>query len=128
MQPNQLTAPNSLIAPHVMVPKGWGHEEWVCNFVKYCGKFLVFKPLKKCSMHYHVIKDEVLYCDSGQIDVVHYWNDGDEAATTKLKPGMSFHVKPGLRHQMIAGSDGARIIEFSTHHEDSDSIRIIKGD
>ena len=41
---------------------------------------------------------------------------------------MSFHIPTGLRHQMIAGENGAKIIEFSTHHEDSDSIRLEKGD
>lgn len=117
-----------LTAPHVVVPKGWGHEEWICNFEKYCGKILVFNSLKRCSMHYHVIKDEVLYCDNGEIEILYYWNDGDANKSIKLLPGMSFHVRPGLRHQMIAGGNGARIIEFSTHHEDSDSVRVIKGD
>jgi len=113
--------------PHIYVSKGWGHEEWICNFDKYCGKILVINPNKKCSVHFHIIKDEVLYCDVGSFNIIYYWDDGDES-NAYITKGMSFHVPPGLKHQMIAGSDGARIIEFSTHHEDSDSIRIVAGD
>jgi quercetin dioxygenase-like cupin family protein len=53
---------------------------------------------------------------------------GEELKSIILKAGMSFHIPTGLRHQMIAGENGAKIIEFSTHHEDSDSIRLEKGD
>ena len=27
-----------------LVPKEWGHEEWIVNNALYCGKKLVFKP------------------------------------------------------------------------------------
>lgn len=118
----------STIDPHVFVPKGWGYEIWIWNSEKYCGKILVFNPGKKCSVHYHMVKDEVLYVDKGMVQLLYYWNDGDEPTEMVLSEGMSFHISPGLRHQMIAGSQGAKIIEFSTHHMDSDSFRIVKGD
>jgi quercetin dioxygenase-like cupin family protein len=41
-------------------------------------------------------------------------------------PGEAFHVPPGLRHQMVALEDST-FMEFSTHHLDSDSIRISPG-
>lgn len=118
---------NTLFTPHTFVQKGWGHEQWICNNEKYCGKILVFEPNKKCSIHYHVIKDEVLFVDSGSIEMLYGWS-GEELKSIILTKNMSFRVPTGLRHQMIAGLEGARIIEFSTHHEDSDSIRIVKGD
>lgn len=120
---------NTNISPHIIVPKGWGHEVWICNNEKYCGKFLVFEPNKKCSIHFHEIKDEVLYVDQGKITLLYSWTSKKEDfKKIILTEGMSFHIPTGLMHQMIAGNKGARIIEFSTHHEDSDSIRIEKGD
>lgn len=116
-----------LLCPNVIVPKGWGHEQWICNNEKYCGKILVFNPNKKCSIHYHKIKDEVLFLDYGTINIWYGWKE-EELSVISLSQGMSFHIPTGLIHQMIAGPDGARIFEFSTHHEDSDSIRITKGD
>lgn len=112
----------------VFVEKGWGYEDWIYNGDDYCGKILFFNKGKKCSFHFHAIKDEVLFVHSGQI-VMKYseYDDLENAEFVVMKPGMAFHITPGLRHQMIAEEDTI-IYEFSTHHEDSDSYRIIKGD
>jgi quercetin dioxygenase-like cupin family protein len=110
------------------VPKGWGYEQWIVNKPEYCGKLLSFVKGKKCSWHYHKIKDEVLFVHSGKIEVLYSDND-DLSAAEKifLEPGQAFHVYPGLRHRMIAHKD-TTIYEFSTQHFDEDSIRIEKGD
>jgi len=112
--------------------KGWGHELWICNSEKYCGKLLFFKKGKKCSYHYHKLKDEVFYLQSGKIIV--RWNiDSDEFKGDEpyhrliLRPGNTFHVKPGMRHQMEALED-SELFEFSTQHFEEDSYRVIKGD
>lgn len=118
---------NYTLHPNIIVEKGWGHEQWICNNEKYCGKILFFNPKKKCSIHYHVVKDEVLFVLENDIEMLYGWS-GEQFKSIILKEGMSFHVPTGLRHRMIAGENGAKIIEFSTHHEDSDSIRIEKGD
>jgi oxalate decarboxylase/phosphoglucose isomerase-like protein (cupin superfamily) len=112
----------------VIVPKGWGEEEWIVNNNKYCGKILRFKKGKKCSLHYHEIKDEVFLCTKGAIQLTYHWTDPGEAETIVLVPGDSFHVPEGLRHQMKGLCEENELIEFSTHHEDSDSYRIEKGD
>jgi quercetin dioxygenase-like cupin family protein len=44
-----------------------------------------------------------------------------------MTPGDSFHIYPGLRHQMIAFED-SELFEFSTQHFEEDSFRIIRGD
>lgn len=112
----------------VFVEKGWGYEDWIYNGDLYCGKTLSFNAGKKCSFHYHKIKDEVLFLHSGAILMKYSETDDfDSAESVLMLPGMAFHVTPGLRHQMIAQEDSL-IYEFSTHHEDSDSYRIIKGD
>tara|TARA_B100000287_G_scaffold5037_2_gene4933 strand:+ start:11084 stop:11449 length:366 start_codon:yes stop_codon:yes gene_type:complete len=110
------------------VPKGWGFEKWFHNSEKYCGKLLYFVKGKKCSWHYHKLKDEVFYVQSGKIKV--YYGDHDDidkANVTILYPGDNFHVYVGLRHRMEAIED-TELFEFSTQHFDSDSHRIEKGD
>ena len=40
------------------VEKGWGHEMIFATNEKYCGKILYIVKDRKCSWHYHKIKDE----------------------------------------------------------------------
>ena len=110
------------------VPKGWGFEKWIVNCDEYCGKLLYFVKGKMCSWHYHKLKDEVFYIQSGKILVK--YSDEDELENAKevvLGRGDNFHVYRGLRHRMIALED-TELFEFSTQHFDSDSHRIEKGD
>ena len=100
------------------VDKGWGWERWIVNKEEYCGKL----------WHYHVLKDEVFYLQSGKMLIK--YSDEDDMSTAKelvLNPGENFHVYRGLRHRMIAIED-SELFEFSTEHFDSDSYRIEKGD
>ena len=110
------------------VPKGWGFEKWIVNNEEYCGKLLYFAKGKRCSWHYHKLKDEVFYVQSGKIKV--FYGEGDHILDSKvviLEKGDNFHVYRGLRHQMLALED-TELFEFSTQHFDSDSHRIQKGD
>ena len=110
------------------VDKGWGYEKWIVNKSEYCGKLLFFNEGKRCSWHYHKIKDEVFYLQSGKLLVKYSDKDNLEEANEKiLNPGENFYVYTGLRHQMIALKD-SELFEFSTEHFDSDSYRIQKGD
>lgn len=106
------------------VSKVWGWEDWLWNDENYCGKRLFLKSGHRCSWHYHVIKDEVLYVQSGMI-IMRYSQQDDPALASEiiLREGMAFHVEPGMRHQMSAVVD-TMIFEVSTHHEDLDSIRL----
>jgi len=110
------------------VSKGWGFEKWIVNCREYCGKLLYFVKGKKCSWHYHELKDEVFYVQSGRILVKFSDQDDiEKAEEIVLTKGNNFHVYRGLRHQMFALED-TELFEFSTQHFDSDSYRIIKGD
>jgi len=110
------------------VPKGWGFEKWIVNCEEYCGKLLYFVKDKRCSWHYHELKDEVFYVQSGKMKVLFSEQDDIEKADEIiLSRGDNFHVYTGLRHQMIALED-TELFEFSTQHFDTDSYRIIKGD
>jgi len=110
------------------VPKGWGFEKWIVNTEEYCGKLLYFVKGKKCSWHYHKLKDETFYIQSGKILLK--YSDDDEmnyADEIILNKGDKFHIYRTLRHQMFA-LENTELFEFSTQHFDEDSYRIIKGD
>ena len=78
--------------------------------------------------HYHKLKDETFYVQSGII-IVRFSDEDDleNANSVVLKKGDNFHVYRGLRHQMEAVID-TELFEFSTQHFDSDSYRIKRGD
>tara|TARA_R110002051_G_scaffold92137_2_gene161867 strand:- start:563 stop:910 length:348 start_codon:yes stop_codon:yes gene_type:complete len=108
--------------------KGWGYEMWLHNDEKYCGKLLFFEKGKGCSFHYHEIKSETFYLQSGMLLLQYSFGDViDEAAEEILMPGDTFEVLPFLRHRMFALKD-SELFEFSTQHFEDDSYRIIKGD
>lgn len=127
------------------VSKAWGFEKIICND-KYCGKILFIVKNHKTSLHFHQIKDETFYVQSGRL-LVYY---SDELAKIKdiatvddegfinptlyeslskinLNRGDSFYVPPRRVHQIIALED-SELIEFSTKHFDKDSNRLINGE
>lgn len=124
------------------VEKGWGYEDWIHNDEKYCGKLLKFNKGKCCSVHFHKLKHETFYLQSGLLEVrtlplellagsifdyVHpEWN-GLLYKTTILHPGEALTIPQLLVHQMLALEE-SEMFEFSTEHFDSDSYRLLKGD
>ena len=123
IDPYQLN--NSLVK---RVDKGWGYELWIHNDEKYCGKLLFFQKGKKCSLHYHKLKTETFYLQSGKLECKFYeLEDPSRCVTITMNPGDVKEIPPGLVHQMHAIED-AELFEFSTQHFDSDSHRIEKGD
>lgn len=110
------------------VSKGWGYELWIVNKEEYCGKLLYFYKGRKLSWHYHILKDETFYVQSGRVRLL--YSDGDDLSKAEeviLEPGMSFHIYRGLRHRLCA-LENSEVFEFSTQHFDEDSYRIEKGD
>lgn len=108
--------------------KGWGYEVWLDNRPEYCGKILHFDKGKKCSFHYHQLKTESFAILFGKILLKYSENDNlEEAQAIILERGETFFIYPGLRHQMI-GLEESEILEISTQHFETDSIRIVRGD
>ena len=111
-----------------IVPKGWGYEKWICNTEEYCGKLLHIIKGKRCSWHYHKLKDETFYLQEGRLLVKYSDDDNrDNAKELIMERGDKFHVYRGLRHHMRALVD-SDLFEFSTQHFDTDSNRVIPGD
>ena len=57
------------------VEKGWGYEKWIVNSPEYCGKILFFEKGKRCSWHYHLLKDETFYLQSGRLHLFYGQTD-----------------------------------------------------
>ncbi|MCF7799558.1 cupin domain-containing protein [Candidatus Babeliales bacterium] len=102
------------------VKKVWGHEEWIVNNPKYCGKKLVLKQGFRCSMHKHDIKDETFYILSGKVLMETEFNGKNEKFV--MLPGDIKHIEIGMWHR-FTGLVDSDIIEFSTFHMEQDSIR-----
>jgi mannose-6-phosphate isomerase-like protein (cupin superfamily) len=100
---------------HKIVKKEWGSEEWIVNR-DYCGKKLILNKGFRCSMHFHKNKDETFYILKGKVLL--------EVGMQKtiMLPDDSVLIKPGQKHR-FTGLEDSEIMEFSTHHEDSDSYR-----
>lgn len=97
------------------VKKAWGKEIWIVNR-DYCGKRLILNKDHRCSMHHHKNKDETFYILSGK--VLMEVNDKKQI----MAEGDSILITPNTKHR-FTGLEGSEIMEFSTHHEDSDSYR-----
>ena len=104
-----------------IVQKQWGHEEWIINTEKYCGKKLVFKKGYSCSLHFHKIKDETFYLISGIVIIE--LKDKEAISSRVMTPGDSQRILPEVHHRVIA-LENSEIIEFSTFHVEEDSYRI----
>jgi len=102
------------------VEKVWGHEEWIVNNDKYCGKKMVLKKGFRCSLHKHKLKDETFYVASGKV-LLEMEEDG-KSSQRILMPGDVQHIKIGLWHRFTGLAD-SEIFEFSTFHRENDSYR-----
>jgi mannose-6-phosphate isomerase-like protein (cupin superfamily) len=86
------------------------------------------KQGKQCSWHYHNLKDETFYLQSGELRILTGWSDDLSLADSLvLRPGQAFHVPRGLRHRFF-GSLDSYMFEFSTQHFGDDSFRVQPGD
>lgn len=104
--------------------KSWGYEKWIVNNEMFCGKILHINKNASGSYHYHKIKNEVFYVQSGKIKL-RYSSDDDITLADEivLNCGEKFEIPVNLRHQII-GLEESDIFEISTQHFESDSYRI----
>ena len=117
-----------------LVPKGWGEERWIHNDELYCGKLLVLRGGKHCSLHYHEQKTETFYVARGRLrmeltDLAAAQQDPPVISETfELGPGDAILLKPGMVHRFTGLEEETHIFEFSTQHFDVDSHRVVPGD
>jgi mannose-6-phosphate isomerase len=103
------------------VEKPWGYELWWAQTERYVGKILHVTAGQRLSLQYHNVKDETLYIQSGEIDMV-VGPAVDQLETRRMRPGDQIHITPYTVHRMIAISD-TDILEVSTP-EVEDVVRV----
>ena len=115
-------------------PKAWGSEEWVVNRPDYCLKILRFNKGGQFSYHFHDLKTETWYLQSGQILLK--TKDLQSSKDYEYKLDANFrhinfdgiiHVPRLVPHQITAIEDTV-ILEVSSTHYETDSFRIAPGD
>ena len=109
------------------VEKGWGCETIFTNNDKYCGKLLQFNKDAMFSMHYHMLKQETWFVQSGSFIFKYIDTKTADIHEQLLEVGDVITNKIGQPHQVICKEEGI-IVEVSTTHYDSDSYRVFKGD
>ncbi len=111
--------------------KTWGWEEWIVNNDLYCGKRLHFtRSLGSTSLHFHMRKHETMYVEKGEFVITTVDPETAKRSHHYLIEGDSIVIQPGCVHRIevakIPEGGEAILVEFSTHHEDSDSYRVEK--
>ena len=105
--------------------KVWGEERWIVNR-DYCGKLLVLKEGYRSSLHCHRVKDETFYMLRGTMKL----EVGEDPATLSvhtLEPGDVLHLPPNTWHR-FTGVTEVEFMEFSTHHEEDDTVRLTRSE
>lgn len=115
-----------LMPPPKVVEKGWGKELWLFNCPELCGKILEFNSGASFSGHYHRDKLEFFYVLSGRLEVEGINTEDASRYTLILDVGQVLKVPRFAIHRVTA-LEPSKIIEFSSHHEDADSFRVLPG-
>lgn len=111
--------------------KSWGWEEWIVNNDLYCGKRLHFTKVNTpTSLHFHKNKHETMYVERGQFIIAVVDTSTAEYTEHTLNEGDSLVILPLTPHRIKCvdrdcTTDGI-LVEFSTHHEETDSYRVMK--
>ena len=93
------------------VEKPWGHEIVWAETERYVGKILFIKAGHQLSRQYHLVKDETVMVESGEMDFE--LGEPPNIKTIRLTKREPFHVTPGTIHRMIAVTD-CEVFEVST--------------
>lgn len=108
------------------VDKGWGSEEIWASTNQYCGKLLHFNQGKKCSMHFHAVKDETWYVLSGRFLVEYLDTSTAKCKDQYLEVGDVWHNPPLQPHRLVCIESGT-VLEVSTPDSVEDNYRVIPG-
>lgn len=111
------------LAPIKVVTKLWGREIWYANEPEYCMKMLVLNPGFSCSLHYHNIKKETFIVKKGWCMFQHLMLDPE-----RMEVGNYVVIQPKQPHRFFLplGEKSCVIYEVSTHHDDSDVVRLVE--
>ncbi len=104
----------------VRIEKPWGYELIWARTDKYVGKILHIVEGTQLSLQYHKVKDETIYLQSGEMELV--IEESGRRNSLILNPGDARHIPPGTIHRMIARKT-CDVLEVSTTELD-DVVRL----
>lgn len=108
-----------------LVEKVWGSEDWIVNNNDYCGKILNLAPDGVSSLHKHRVKKETFLVIAGTVLLeIMIVENTPEFHVLRSWALDAITIKPGVPHRFRALDGPATVIEFSTHHEDADVVRL----
>ena len=116
-----------------VVKKLWGKEDWIVNSDLYCGKILTIVPGYRSSLHYHPHKTETFLCIVGSVCLEIYPEGVSKGVLRGDKKLLylsswkrsAFTLQAGVPHRFwTLTKDPALVVEFSTHHNDEDVVRL----
>ncbi len=110
-----------MLKPVRRVEKPWGYELIFAHTDRYAGKILHVDAGHALSLQYHERKDETLYLASGSVELL--VEENGELRPIAMRPGDSYHIRPGVRHRMTAGAGGCEFVEVSSPELD-DVVRL----
>src|SRR3954468_21458821 len=96
------------------VEKPWGYELIWARTGDYVGKVLHINKGHKLSLQYHEVKEETIFVQTGQMNLV-IENEKGEMTEVLLLPGQAHHIPTRRKHRMIAVED-CDVFEVSTPH------------
>ena len=102
------------------VDKPWGYELIWAHTDRYVGKLLHVNAGHRLSLQYHEKKDETIHLWAGRLILV--VDEGKGLEERELQAGDGFHIKPFMKHRMIAVTD-CDVLEASTPELD-DVVRL----
>lgn len=123
---NKISSSDKIIREGEVHYKLWGHELWISNNSKYCGKLLVFNENSSLSLHYHLLKQETWYVSKGSFELSLVDTNNGGLTSYILNEGDVVDISIGQPHQLKALTHLATIFEISTEHFEDDSYRITR--
>lgn len=129
----------------VRIDKKWGYESIFVNNELYCGKRLTVVPNgNACSVHYHLKKRETFFVERGSL-FLEIWRPlagfeskqvlGQPITLADFQPRPNFRLMrvgdkctlhPGIAHRFWTKGEICEFLEFSTHDDPADSIRLVE--
>jgi len=105
---------------------GWGSELEIHNGDGYCGRVLTVEEGQKCSLHYHINKNETFYVLTGKLKIELSFDLVSK--DTILEKGDCIDIPRYVLHRFI-GVEDATVLEISTYDAGEDDIvRVEPGD
>lgn len=107
-----------------IVQKLWGHEEILLEREKLTVKRLVIDPGKRCSLHYHPVKEECFVIREGTVWVrLELPTHEFMLVAGTMDDQRAVLIEPGRPHRFWSHAGGV-LEEFSTKHSDEDVVRL----